>query len=169
MGSWGQTQINLVFCDKHNCFGLSALCIQQTPTGFSLPGCEQAPYTIAMDYRSTNQNNFRLSSLSGMDLNIEDPRIVSSRVRVARNLSGFPMPAVISLEDREKVLSTIVSALDPVIQSSGGQFYRVAHLSDAERRDWEQRHILFTECDRFPEISGINRHWPQGAGSDCET
>lgn len=114
-----------------------------------------------------HHHDFDLSSIADLDLNIEDPRILSSRVRVARNLRGISLPANISADDRERVRSIVVEALNPIIEKSGGRFYSVESLSEGEQRRWIESHILFRECDRFPKSSGINRHWPQGRGFYC--
>ncbi len=120
-----------------------------------------------MFFPHPHQPDFSLSALKGLNLNIEDSRVISSRVRVGRNLQDFSVPALISRDERQEALSTITKALNPVIAESGGQIYSVADLSDEENDAWIASHISFRETDRFPKVTGINRHWPQGRGFYC--
>lgn len=92
------------------------------------------------------------------DLSNPDPEnryIISTRIRIARNLSGFPFTPFIPLKKRKQVEQSVIHALSRMPPEFKGVY-----------RSMEQHHStsFFKKGDRFQEEAGINRHWPEARG-----
>lgn len=90
--------------------------------------------------------------------------IKSTRIRVGRNLKGFPLGPGISNEQRKQVESTVATALASFTGDLAGKYYPLNNLSEADRKKLIEDHFLFKEGDRFLEACGLNRDWPNGRG-----
>jgi len=91
-------------------------------------------------------------------------RIVSTRMRVARNLAMFPLNPGGTLESR----LNIAALMDKVFATLGGdmkgQFYRHTTMTPAEEKQLVDDHFLFRGKDKMQAASGYHEHWPQGRG-----
>lgn len=75
-----------------------------------------------------------------------DPEIVfSTRVRLARNLQGFPFAIRASSEDRERVLERMSDLLGDDEVLSGAELWRMRELEASERRLLVERHLVSRE------------------------
>jgi protein-arginine kinase len=92
------------------------------------------------------------------------PAVLSTRVRVARNLAGLPFPAGASLADREEVERRLVAALATLPGDLAGTYRPLPSMPEAERRELVDAHLLFKEGDRFLAAAGINGDWPAARG-----
>lgn len=90
--------------------------------------------------------------------------IVSTRIRVGRNLEGFPLGPGISKEQRDEVMAKVVAACDTFTGDLAGKFYSLESMSENDRKQLIDDHFLFKEGDRFLEACGLNRDWPSGRG-----
>lgn len=90
--------------------------------------------------------------------------IVSTRVRVGRNLAGFPFAPAITREQRNEVERRVVSALSTLEGDISGTYYSLGGMDDATRERLVADHFLFKQGDRFLESAGANRDWPEGRG-----
>ena len=93
-----------------------------------------------------------------------EPRIRSTRIRVARNLRGMAFPPAITRDDRLRVEARIVAALGTLSGDLAGSYTPLSALGDDERRRLVEAHLLFKQGDRFLEAAGCNRDWPEGRG-----
>ncbi|MEM7596329.1 MAG: phosphagen kinase [Pseudomonadota bacterium] len=93
-------------------------------------------------------------------------KIISTRIRVARNLSMFPLNPGGSKESREEIADLMekVYATIPGDSDLKGTFYRHTAMSDTERQKLIDDHILFRGGDRMQAASGYHEHWPHGRG-----
>jgi len=91
-------------------------------------------------------------------------RILSTRVRVGRNLAGFPMGAAITSQQRLDVETQIVDALAHLPASIQGKYHSLAAMPDALKKDLVSRHLLFKSEDRFMRSGNLMRDWPSGRG-----
>lgn len=72
--------------------------------------------------------------------------IVSTRIRLARNLKGFPFPDLISGKDAEKVVETIVSAVKDSKDKLGE--FNVVKMADADivdRQVMMEKHLISSD------------------------
>ena len=90
--------------------------------------------------------------------------IVSTRVRVGRNVAGFPLGPGVSKEQRKELETKISEALKSFDGELAGKYYALDSLTEEERNQLIADHFLFKEGDRFLEACGLNRDWPDGRG-----
>lgn len=105
--------------------------------------------------------------LSVPDLPDPDPDnayILSSRVRVARNLDGIPFPPHMEAPDRKQVVSGILSACEALPHALKGNFFSMDGLDEDQIRERSQKQEAFIAGDRFQADAGINRDFPRGRG-----
>ena len=90
--------------------------------------------------------------------------ILSTRIRVGRNLADFPLGPGISKEQRDKVEELVSGALSKMTGDLEGTYYALDKMSETDRKQLVEDHFLFKEGDRFLEACGLNRDWPSGRG-----
>lgn len=61
-------------------------------------------------------------------------------------------------------MTKVVEACKTFEGDLAGTFYSLNSLSKKERDQLIADHFLFKEGDRFLEIAGLNRDWPNGRG-----
>ena len=94
----------------------------------------------------------------------EAAMIRSTRIRVGRNVDGYPLGPGLSKEQRKEVQEKVVKALNSFEEELAGKFYALGELKEEERKQLVEDHFLFKEGDRFLEACGLNRDWPDGRG-----
>ena len=124
---------------------------------------------IIKDYHGYSKNDKHKSNLNPDDLDAPDPDpegryIVSTRIRVGRNLADFPLGPAISSQQRNEVEGQVFGALNGLQEKLAGTYYPLQGMSDADSRQLIADHFLFKAGDRFLEAAGLNRDWPQGRG-----
>ncbi len=97
-------------------------------------------------------------------LNLADPRIISTRIRVGRNIKDYPFPPSISHASRLTLEAKIATILNQLTVDQKGRYYSLSQMSDSEQRELTEQHYLFKKGDRFLESAGVNRDWPSGRG-----
>jgi creatine kinase/arginine kinase len=108
--------------------------------------------------------DFDPAKLDMPDLDPEGKYILSTRVRVGRNLAGFPFAPAITREQRDEVERRVVSALASLTGDLAGTYYPLSGMSEETRQQLIADHFLFKQGDRFLESAGANRDWPVGRG-----
>jgi creatine kinase/arginine kinase len=104
---------------------------------------------------------------SHLDITNPDPSgeyILSTRIRVGRNLSCFPLGPLISHRERLIAECMISGALEALDGELSGKYYPLENMGEDTRRRLVEEHFLFKEGDRFLESAGLNREWPSGRG-----
>ncbi|MBF0301624.1 MAG: arginine kinase [Desulfamplus sp.] len=91
----------------------------------------------------------------------EHKYIISTRIRVARNLNGFPFTPIISTFDRKRVEKIIIQALENIPSPLKG-VYRSIQPSLIIKSSFDKS--FFRKGDRFQDAAGINRDWPDSRG-----
>ncbi|MEM1374681.1 MAG: phosphagen kinase [Pseudomonadota bacterium] len=93
-------------------------------------------------------------------------KIISTRIRVARNLSMFPLNPGGTRESREAIAALMEEVYATIPEGSDlkGTFYRHTTMTDAERQGLIDDHFLFRGGDRMQAASGYHEHWPHGRG-----
>jgi len=71
--------------------------------------------------------------------------VVSSRVRLARNLQGYPFPGRASAEDRARVLETVRTALGELSTDDDVELWEMKDLADRDRDLLLERHVVSRE------------------------
>ncbi len=83
------------------------------------------------------------------------PVVLMTRIRLARNIAGYPFPGFASEEDRENVFRQVVEAArgqdllgDPLV-------LRIADLSEREKRILVERHLISRELAEAEAGAGV--------------
>jgi len=109
------------------------------------------------------------SDLDPAHLKISNPDpqgeyILSTRIRVGRNLHCFPFGTRIAPRERLIVECAVSDALASLQGELAGSYYPLSGMPEATRARLIEDHFLFKEGDRFLESAGLNREWPEGRG-----
>lgn len=94
----------------------------------------------------------------------EKKMILSTRVRVARNLDGYPFGTTINRQQRLEVEKKVIMALKSLDGDLAGTYYSLRTMSMRDRQQLVKDHFLFKEGDKYLEAAGLNRDWPEGRG-----
>jgi len=90
--------------------------------------------------------------------------IVSTRIRVGRNLEDYPLGPGLTKEQRLEIEEKVSHALQSFEGDIHGTYYPLSGLSDENKQKLIEDHFLFKQGDRFLEACGLNREWPEGRG-----
>ncbi len=124
---------------------------------------------IIQEYHGFSKEDKHKSNLSIDDLDISNPDgeneyIISTRIRVGRNLADFPLGTCISKEQRLEVEKLISNTLENLEGNLAGRYYPLEGMNEKDRKALVKEHFLFKAGDRFLESAGLNRDWPSARG-----
>jgi len=94
----------------------------------------------------------------------EAKMIKSTRIRVARNLAGFPLGTKVSPSQRKEIESLVTSALGELDGELKGTYYSLESMSDSDRKQLIADHFLFKGGDKYLQAAALEREWPQARG-----
>lgn len=94
-----------------------------------------------------------------------DNMILSTRVRVARNVDKVPYAAKISPKDRLKVEDMIVECTKKFDGDLAGSYVYMKDLSEEKQKEMVLNHILFHNRDDYIREAGMFDDWPNGRGA----
>ncbi len=125
--------------------------------------------SIIQEYHGFSKNDKHTSNLNCDDLNAPNPDIdnqyiLSTRIRVGRNLDKFPLGPAISNNQRYEIEQTVSQTLEALTGNLAGNYYSIDGMSDEISQKLIKDHFLFKAGDRFLETAGLNRNWPKGRG-----
>ena len=151
--------------------------VQNPDSGIGAYAGDEESYTtfglffdpIIEEYHGFTKEDMHKSNLNPDDLNAPNPDpegefIVSTRIRVGRNLDALPLGPAISDEQRNAVEKTVSTALSSLQGNLSGKYYPINGMSEADSASLIADHFLFKAGDRFLETAGLNRNWPMGRG-----
>lgn len=115
------------------------------------------------------------TSATSCDLGAIDPalRDVSMRVRVARNVSTFPLPGAMDKAQRLAFEQVAVTAFNELIQNPdfGGKYLSITPGTphSIDNKEYDARvaaHQMFKDmsADKYLNVAGISGDWPHGRG-----
>ncbi len=124
---------------------------------------------IIEDYHGFSTTDTHRSDLNPATLSAPNPDpagqyILSTRIRVGRNLAEMPLGPAISREQRKSVESQVARALSHLGGELAGSYYPLLNMEEAVQNRLIDDHFLFKTGDRFLEAAGLNRDWPEGRG-----
>ena len=114
--------------------------------------------------KDKHQSNLNLDDFSGQNPDSLGEFILSTRIRVGRNIDNMPLGPAISKEQRDKVESTVVQGLSTLKGELSGEYYPLLGMSKDVQDRLIRDHFLFKEGDRFLDAAGLNHDWPEGRG-----
>jgi len=83
------------------------------------------------------------------------PIVLSTRIRLARNLSQYPFPGWAKTSQKKEVLSECESIFPQVNKLSDGSLLKLCELSELERQILFERHLISRELTHDPEGTGV--------------
>lgn len=91
---------------------------------------------------------------------------VSTRIRAARNISGFGLPPATSRGERRAVAAIAKEGLETLSGPLAGKYYDLADMSEADENQLIADHFLFQKPDPNAMIYGCGgcRDWPDARG-----
>ena len=107
---------------------------------------------------------YSLPDLCPRNLDPEGRFIKSTRIRVARNLLGFPLGPTLSAGQRRTVEQSCLAAFKSLGGKLAGHYYPLDEMDRESRRQLIGEHLLFKGDDRFLEAAGLQRDWPEARG-----
>jgi creatine kinase len=103
----------------------------------------------------------------GDDLSTKfDQYVVSTRIRAARNVSGFSLPAGATDEERNGVESVLRNAFSGLSGELKGKYYPLYEMTTDEENFLQENGFLFQKpkVTNLLTNAGAARNWPQGRG-----
>jgi len=151
--------------------------IQNIDSGIGVYAGDEESYTvfsalfdpIIEEYHGFTKEDKHQSNLNPDDLNAPNPDpegkyILSTRIRVGRNVDNLPLGPAASKEQRDIIEKSIVKGLATLEGELAGSYYPLLGMSKEVQDDLIKDHFLFKEGDRFLDAAGLNRNWPEGRG-----
>jgi creatine kinase/arginine kinase len=90
--------------------------------------------------------------------------IISTRIRVGRNLKDYPLGPQITDAQRLEMEGKISQQLLTFDGDLQGSYFPLNNLTEDQKKSLIEDHFLFKQGDRFLEACGLNRDWPNGRG-----
>jgi len=90
--------------------------------------------------------------------------IKSTRIRVGRNLDGYPLGPGVTKAQRLEIMAKVVEACKKFEGDLQGTFYPIEGMDAKVQQQLIDDHFLFKQGDRFLEACNLNRDWPSGRG-----
>jgi len=90
--------------------------------------------------------------------------VVSTRIRVGRNIRGLALPPGVTRSQRRTVEKIVTTGLSTFTGELKGKYFALGTMSEADRKQLVDDHFLFKKGDRFLESAGANRDWPESRG-----
>ncbi|XP_068214769.1 arginine kinase-like [Palaemon carinicauda] len=98
------------------------------------------------------------------DLNEWGDYVVSTRVRCARSIEGYPFNPLLTSDQYLQLEQDIGTALQTLEDDLVGVYQSLGDISPEEQEELLEKHLLFKQGDRFLEAAGACRFWPDGRG-----
>lgn len=111
-----------------------------------------------------HKSNLNINDLYAPNLDAKGEFIISTRIRVGRNLKGFPLGSAITKEQRLDVEKATSNALKNLKGNLKGTYYPLLGMSSTTSQQLINDHFLFKSGDRFLKSAGLNRDWPEARG-----
>jgi len=111
-----------------------------------------------------HKSNLRVDDLDAPNPDPKGEFILSTRIRVGRNLKDMPLGSAISKNQRLKIEEVVSTALKNLEGDLKGNYYPLLGMSKEISQQLISDHFLFKAGDRFLKSAGLNRDWPEARG-----
>jgi len=110
-----------------------------------------------------NADNLKFSP---QQLALFNKYVASTRIRAARNVSGFSLPAGSSPEERAGVEKVLVQAFSGMKGELAGKYFPLGGMSKAQEDDLQSQGFLFQKPSvrNLLTMAGAARQWPDNRG-----
>jgi hypothetical protein len=86
------------------------------------------------------------------DLDPSGKYVISTRVRVGRNLEGFPFQSLLSAEERAQVEAKVKVALGQLEDEYKGEYFPIEKMTEAEEVNLIENHLLYNHSNTYVYI-----------------
>lgn len=121
-------------------------------------------YHGGYDKNGKHKRNLNAKDVPAENIDPKGQFVVSTRIRVGRNLAGLPLPAGTTRAARREVERRVVDALNSLEGDLKGRYYPLGNMSDADRKQLIMDHFLFKGGDNYLKSAGCERDWPESRG-----
>ncbi len=91
-------------------------------------------------------------------------KIISTRIRVARNLNMYPLNPGGTKETRIEIADLMEKVFDTLSGDLKGHFFRHTTMTPEQTQQLVDDHFLFRGKDKMQAASGYHSDWPHGRG-----
>ncbi|XP_075146645.1 arginine kinase Lit v 2.0101 [Haematobia irritans] len=98
------------------------------------------------------------------NLDPERKYILSTRIRIARNIDGYPYFAKLSEQQFKEIEGKVKDATEAFDEEFTGAYYSLDDINQETQTEMVARHILFKRGDEYLQSAGCYRFWPIGRG-----
>jgi len=112
----------------------------------------------------THRSDLNPETLSAPNPDVDGKYILSTRIRVGRNLAAMPLGPAVSREQRNSIESQVAKSLCQLSGELAGTYYPLLGMAEEVQDQLIADHFLFKAGDRFLDAAGLNRDWPEGRG-----
>ena len=124
---------------------------------------------IIEEYHGFSGTDAHRSDLDADLLSVPNPDpegdfILSTRIRVGRNVAEMPLGPGISREQRNATEAMVANSLRRLQGELAGTYYPLLGMAEKVQSQLITDHFLFKAGDRFLDAAGLNRDWPEGRG-----
>ncbi len=121
-------------------------------------------YYHGINPQSMHIKDWDLSKIHVDEHLFKDKRIISTRVRVARNIVGFPFEMKMSLAQRKEVEKKIISASKNLKGDLECEYFPLYEMTEKEKEHFREEHLLYAEPRQYMYACGLANDWPQARG-----
>ena len=86
---------------------------------------------------------------------LEEDVVVSTRIRVARNLKDYKFPQMMNIEESEKVTQEVLNAMKSLAHNGNYKFIRISNLEPLDRRIFIEEHLISPGLIQRPDQSSF--------------
>lgn len=90
--------------------------------------------------------------------------IVSTRIRCARSMDGYPFNPCLKVNQYKEMEEKVKTTLNGLKGELKGKFYPLTGMKKTDQQQLIDDHFLFKEGDRFLQAANACRFWPTGRG-----
>ncbi|XP_053381821.1 arginine kinase-like [Mercenaria mercenaria] len=118
------------------------------------------------DIRHPSPSFGSVDDLDIKDLDPDGKYVISTRVRVGRNLDGFPFQSLLSDDERAKVETRLKNTFGQLqlVKEYDGEYHSLETMTEAEEKNLIETHLLFNHSNSASRSAGVYRNWPMNRG-----
>jgi len=94
----------------------------------------------------------------------DDVPVVSTRIRVGRNIKGYGLSPGITKEQRIAVEKLMIECFKSLEGDLSGDYYPLTGMKPEIQEQLTKDHFLFKSGDENLKFGGMERDWPEGRG-----
>lgn len=121
-------------------------------------------YYHGIDPYSLHKKDWDISKLKFDEDIFEDSRIISTRIRVARNLKEYPFEMCMNLKQRQEVEEKIIMASKSFSGELAGEYFPLSKMSLKTKEELISEHLLYADPREYMIKCGLADDWPIARG-----